>query len=99
MLGMTTARPSRPAPPPRRSRERAIAAPRAVLIKLVWCARALGWTRKRTLRYLLARDACTLYGRHWYVTRGQLRRAFPGVWDEVAATANELAIEAGDDDE
>ena len=94
MLAMTGARPTRSTPPPaphRRTRDRALPPPRVVLIEIVRIAAVLGWTRKRTLRWLQKEGAVSRYGRHWYVTRGQLRRAFPAMWDEVAAAASEGA--------
>lgn len=92
MLAMTVARSSpssAPPPPHRRTRDVVLPPTRVVLIEIVRIAAVLGWTRKRTLRWLQRERAVTRYGRHWYVTRGQLRRAFPGVWDEVAAAASE----------
>ncbi len=69
-----------------------------MLIKLVWCAKALGWSRKRTLRYFRRREAITVYDGYWFVSRSQLRRALPpGVWEEVAAQAIELQREHEDD--
>lgn len=97
MLGMPNARSTPPSsrPPGLRSRRhRSTPMPRVVLIRLVTCAKILGWTRKRTLRYLRKHDAVSQYGREWFVSRGQLRRAFPKIWDDVVAAA----ADAEDDD-
>lgn len=93
MLAMVNARSSSPPPRPkphRRTQDRVLPPPRVVLIEIVRVAAVLGWTRKRTLRWLQKEGAVSRYGRHWYVTRGQLRRAFPTMWDEVAAAAAEV---------
>lgn len=48
-------------------------------------AKVLGWTTERAREWLVREKAVVRHGRHYFTTRGLLRRAFPETWSEVVA--------------
>jgi len=46
-------------------------------------AKMLGWTVKRTRRWLLREDLGVQIGHRWYTTPTKIREAFPDVYAEL----------------
>ncbi len=71
----------------------AVAAPRPPLyITLREVSRIMGWSKKRTKRWLEREKALVMRGGNWVTTRDLLRTAFPEVYYE-------MATEVDDDDD
>lgn len=59
--------------------------PGRILWSVAEVADVLGWSTTRVRRWLKRERACVLRGSHYYTSRPQLRRAFPGAAEEIIA--------------
>ena len=75
---------------PRKSRPAAPKVePREVYIPVAKLAAAMGWRVERMRRWLQREGALVKHGRHYFATRGMLRKSFPETWDEVVAALSD----------
>lgn len=56
-----------------------------VMWSMAEVATVLGWTARRTRRWLIREKACRKHGRLHYTSKSQLRRVFRETADEVLA--------------